>query len=127
MPVALQFDLIRALVEHGIRSSPGDTVDPSMSFALRDAGVALVTTYIEQLSLVGLVCDPVPMFGSEGGMWIGYRLTDRGRALAATEVDREKQLPSLPGDRRQRFPKPSHCSKANVSRHRSTISTVKTF
>lgn len=71
MPVALQFDFIKAVVEHGLQSRQGDTVDPSTSPTLRDAGVALVTTYIEQLSMLGLVLDPVPLFGAEGGMWIG--------------------------------------------------------
>ena len=97
MPVPLQFDLIRALVEHGARYSTGDTVDPSTSQALRDAGLALVTTYIEQLSLVELVRDPAPLFGSDGGMWIGYCLTDRGRALADSEVDLRKAVSELTG------------------------------
>ncbi len=85
MPVALQFDLIKAIVEHGTRSGFDDTVDPSTNSALRNAGVALVTTYIEQLSLLGIVRDPEPLFGAKGGMWIGYRLSDRGRELAASE------------------------------------------
>ncbi len=72
MPVALQFDLIKAIVEHGARSGYDDTVDPSTNPVLRNAGVALVTTYIEQLSLLGIVRDPAPLFGAEGGMWIGY-------------------------------------------------------
>lgn len=37
------------------------------------------------------------MFGSEGGMWIGYRLTDRGRALAASEVDLRRAVAELTG------------------------------
>jgi len=43
---ALRFDLIKTLVEHGARCEQNDTVDPSTSSGLRDAGVALVTTYI---------------------------------------------------------------------------------
>jgi len=97
MPVALQFDFIKAVVEHGLQSRQGDTVDPSTSPALRDAGAALVTTYIEQLSMLGLVLDPVPLFGAEGGMWIGYRLSDRGRELATSEIDLRRAVAELTG------------------------------
>ena len=84
---ALRFDLIQAIVQHGAEAGPGDTVDPSTCPELREAGVALVTTYIEQLSLLEIVRDAVPLFGAEGGMWIGYRLSDRGRALADSEEE----------------------------------------
>lgn len=97
MPVALQFDLIHAIVAHGVQSGPDDTVDPSTSPELRSAGVALVTTYIEQLSLVGIVRDPIPLFGAEGGMWIGYCLSDRGRELAASEPDLRRAVAELTG------------------------------
>jgi len=97
MPVALQFDLIKAIVAHGLQCDPADTVDPSTSANLRKAGVALVTTYIEQLSLVGIVSDPAPIFGAEGGMWIGYRLTQRGRDIAATEPDLRHAVSELIG------------------------------
>lgn len=97
MPVALQFDLIHAIVEHGVQSGPDDTVDPSTSPELRSAGVALVTTYIEQLSLVGIVRDPVPLFGAGGGMWIGYCLSDHGRELAASEPDLRRAVAELTG------------------------------
>jgi hypothetical protein len=97
MPVALRFDLIQAIVKHGNQSGPDNTVDPSMSPDLRSAGVALVTTYIEQLSLVGVVRDPAPIFGAEGGMWIGYRLSDRGRELALSEPDLRRAVAELTG------------------------------
>ena len=97
MPVALRFDLIQAIVNHGVQAGPGDTVDPSRSPELRSAGVALVTTYIEQLSLVGIVRDPAPLFGAEGGMWIGYRLSDRGRELAASEKNLRRAVAGLTG------------------------------
>lgn len=97
MPVALQFDLISAILEHGARSKPTDTVDPSTSRKLRDAGVALVTTYIEQLSMLDIVRDPSPLFGAEGGMWIGYRLTDRGRELAGSESELRRAVAELTG------------------------------
>ncbi len=94
---ALQFDLIKAIVEHGARFDPSETVDPSTCSHLRDAGLALVTTYIEQLSLLGVVRDPAPLFGAEGGMWIGYRLSVRGQELAASEVDLRRAVAELTG------------------------------
>ena len=97
MPVALRFDLIHAIVKHGVLCAPGDTVDPSTSPELRSAGVALVTTYIEQLSMVEIVRDPAPLFGAEGGKWIGYRLSDRGRELAASESDLRRAVAELTG------------------------------
>lgn len=97
MSVALQFDLINAIVEHGALSAPDETVDPSTSATLHNAGVALVSTYIEQLSLLGIVRDPLPLFGAKGGMWIGYRLSDRGRELAASESDLRRAVGELTG------------------------------
>ena len=97
MPVALRFDLIQAIVKHGEQSDSGETVDPSTSPELRVAGVALLTTYIEQLSLVGIVRDPVPLFGADGGMWIGYRLSERGRELALSEPDLRRAVAELTG------------------------------
>jgi hypothetical protein len=97
MSIALQFDLIKSIVEAGIACGPGDTVDPSTSPELRKAGVALVTTYIEQLSLLGIVCEPTPMFGAEGGMWIGYTLTDRGRQLGSSEADLRRAVAEITG------------------------------
>lgn len=64
---------------------------------LRSAGVALITTYIEQLSLLEIVHDPVPLFGAEGGMWIGYRLSDRGRALAGVEAELRRAVAEVTG------------------------------
>lgn len=84
MPVALKFDLIKEIVAHGARSHP-EIVDPSTSEILSAAGVALVTTYIEQLSLVELTADPTPLFGKNGGMWIGYKLTEKARGLVESD------------------------------------------
>jgi hypothetical protein len=97
MAIALRLDLIQAIVQHGAQSGPGDTVDPSTSPELRSAGVALVTTYIEQLSLLEIVRDPVPLFGAEGEMWIGYRISDRGRELAASATDLRRAVAELTG------------------------------
>lgn len=96
MPV-LQFALIKAMIDHGLLFGKEDTVDPSTSSALRDAGVALVTTYIEQLSMLGLILDPVPLFGAEGGMWIGYKLSDRCRELALSEQELRRVVAELTG------------------------------
>ena len=81
----LKFELIRSIVEHGSKVAKDETVDPSTSKELCEAGVALVTTYIEQLSLVELVHEASPLFGSDGGMWIGYRLSNLGRKLSNSE------------------------------------------
>lgn len=93
----LQFDLIKTIVQHGASFEPSETVDPSMSPGLREAGVALVTTYIEQLSLLGIVRDPSPLFGAQGGMWIGYRLSEQGRHLATLEPDLRRAVAELTG------------------------------
>ena len=97
MPIALQLDLIKAIVEHGAHFDLSETVDPSTNPALRNAGVALVTTYIEQLSLLDIIRDPSPIFGTEGDMWIGYRLSDRGRTLAASEAELRRAVSELTG------------------------------
>lgn len=97
MPVALKLSLIKAIVQHGASSDPIETVDPSTNEELRKAGVALVTTSIEQLSLVGIVRDPSPLFGARGGMWIGYRLSDRGRELAGSEPELRRAVADLTG------------------------------
>jgi hypothetical protein len=97
MSVALNFDLIRVIVEHGIDAGTDGTVDPSTNPELLKVGVALVTTYIEQLSLVGIVYESAPLFGAAGGMWIGYRLTDLGRALVKSESDLRRHVAGLTG------------------------------
>jgi len=94
---ALQFELIQSIVSHGLTFENDETVDPSTSPSLREAGVALVTTYIEQLSMLGLVLEPVPLFGAEGGMWIGYRLSDQCRDLATSENDLRRAVAELTG------------------------------
>jgi hypothetical protein len=93
----LKFELIRSIIEHGSKFSDNETVDPSTSEELAEAGVALVTTYIEQLSLMELVRDPSPLFGSTGGRWIGYRLSDLGRQLSHSEGDLRRAVGELIG------------------------------
>lgn len=93
----LRFDLIQAILEHGARFDPGNTVDPSTSPVLRDAGVAQVTAYIERLALIALVGEAAPMFGSMGGMWIGYQLTERGRELSTSEEALKQAVAELIG------------------------------
>lgn len=98
MPIKLDFDLIHEIVSHGAKAGQDETVDPSTSAFLVKAGLAMVTTYIEQLSLLNLVRDPCPIFGVNGGMWIGYRLTDDGLALSHSEQDLRKAVADLTGD-----------------------------
>lgn len=94
---ALKYDLIKTIVDHGARFDQTETVDPSTSPNLLEAGVALVTTYIEQLSLLEIVRAPSPLFGAQGGMWIGYRLSERGRQLANSEPDLRRAVAELIG------------------------------
>lgn len=98
MAVPLKFDVVKEIVRHGAEFDPADTVDPSLSERLRDVGLAAVTAYIEQLSLLDIVRDPVPMFGSRGGMWIGYRLSDRGRELARSDAELRLAVRRLTSD-----------------------------
>ncbi|MEE8431548.1 MAG: hypothetical protein V3S16_09880 [Candidatus Desulfatibia sp.] len=98
MPVKLDFDLIHEIVSHGAKAGQDETVDPSTSDILVKAGIAMVTTYIEQLSLLNLVRDPFPIVGADGGMWIGYRLTDYGLALSHSAQKLRKAVADLTGD-----------------------------
>lgn len=97
MTPLLKFELIKAIIEHGALAEPGRTVDPSMHDLLLDAGNGLVTTYIEQLTLLGLVSNPKPMYGLRGGMWIGYQLTEEGNVLSISEDELRRAVASLIG------------------------------
>lgn len=85
MSVPLKLDIVREMIVHGSRSTDRDVIDPSSSEMLRQCGVALVTTYIEQLSMLDIICSAAPLFGQDGNMWIGYKLTERGRNLGDNE------------------------------------------
>lgn len=91
------FDVIRAIVEHGFESPHDETVDPSTHPVLREAGTAMVTTYIERLALYQIIADPFPVFGQQGGMWIGYRLTAKGRTLAQAEPELRRTVADMTG------------------------------
>ena len=93
MPI--DFDVIRAIVEHGFESPSDETVDPSTHPVLREAGTAMVTTYIERLALYQIITDPFPVFGQLGGLWIGYRLTEKGRTLAQAEPELRRTVADL--------------------------------
>jgi hypothetical protein len=93
----LKYELISEIMRHGLDSNGRDVVDPSTNEALRAAGVALVTGYIEQLSMLELVRDPQPLLGTNGGMWIGYRLTDSGRQAASSEAGLRRAVAKLIG------------------------------
>lgn len=51
MRTKLDFKLISEIVSHGAGSNVGVTVDPSTSVVLSQAGLGMVTTYLEQLAL----------------------------------------------------------------------------
>lgn len=84
-----RFPVYRELLVHGARSASGRTVDPSQSELLRAEGVGAITPLIERLAEIKLVGSPSPLVGSDGGMWIGYQLTDQGRAIATRSEERE--------------------------------------
>lgn len=73
----LNFDIAEEIVRLGTEKK-GVLADPSESVILKDAGVASVTAHIEKLSLAGLVKDVQPIFGKNGGMWIGFELSNEG-------------------------------------------------
>ncbi|NQW61218.1 MAG: hypothetical protein HQ461_00180 [Deltaproteobacteria bacterium] len=93
----LRFEIISALFELGTASPPDATVDPSSNALLRQGGVGLVTAHIEQLTLIDLLRDPMPLFGADGGMWIGYRLTDQGRVAGRSEAALRQAVGALIG------------------------------
>lgn len=100
MSIKLKFDLVKEIVQHGAKAGPQGITDPSASPLLRKAGVAMVTTYVEQLALLDLVRNPRPIFGSDGGMWIGYSLSEEGIALSRSEQRLRLAVADLTGDPR---------------------------
>jgi hypothetical protein len=83
--LSLDYSIIKAVMELGLKYKPGESVDPSTSKILSQAGTGMVTSYIEQLSLIALLHNPEPIFGADGGMWIAYQLTEKGRELAKSD------------------------------------------
>jgi len=81
-----KLEILKEIIKLGTKSYPKIT-DPSESELLLKVGVAPVTAHIEKLSLMGLIKDASPIFGKEGGMWIGFSLTDEGYECAN---DKEK-------------------------------------
>lgn len=96
----LEFSLIKEIIAHGASYDPSRVVDPSVNSILNNAGLARVATYIEQLSLLDLVTGATAMFGAAGGMWIGYKLTEEGRRLAASDMELRFAVAELTGDAR---------------------------
>lgn len=97
MPVPLNFDLIKEIVKAGLTTPEGEHVDPSLHPQLKSAGLATVTAYVEQLSMIDIITDPEPLFGRNGGRWIGYMLTGKGRQLAGSERDLRIAVAELTG------------------------------
>ena len=98
MSVKLNFKLIKEIVAHGSKIKPDETVDPSTNPILAAAGVAMVTTYIEQLSLLNIVSNPCPIFGANGGMWIGYSISEYGQSLSQSEQKLKSAVAELTED-----------------------------
>jgi len=98
MTIKLNFELIKEIVAHGSKVKPDETADPSANPVLANAGVAMLATYIEQLSLLNIASHPSPIFGADGGMWIGYRITEHGRALSGSEHKLRIAVAELTGD-----------------------------
>ncbi len=76
-----KLEILKSIVELGSSTYP-NIADPSESEILKSSGVASVTSHIEKLSLMGLVQDAQPLFGKNGGMWIGYSLSEQGKDCA---------------------------------------------
>lgn len=91
----LDKELIREIIELGASNS--ELTDPSLSSLLRDIGAATVTAYLEKLSLFGIVKDVSPIFGQNGGMWIGYTLTDKGKNCSIDKKLFENLLSEING------------------------------
>lgn len=90
----LNQDIIREIIRLGAENS-STIIDPSKSDLLKNAGVAPVTAYIEKLSLLELVKDAQPIFGKNGGMWIGYTLSEKGFKCGADKEYFEEVLSTL--------------------------------
>lgn len=89
------FNLLKEVLVHGNTSTK--TVDPGASEILSNAGLGVVTNYIERLALLELVENPVPMFGRDGNMWIGYTLSQKGRDLIGDDNAMRLALAELIG------------------------------
>jgi hypothetical protein len=79
-----KLEILKKIIELGAKYYP-EITDPSKSEFLISVGVAPVTAHIEKLSLMGLIKDASPVFGENGGMWIGYSLSDEGYKSANDE------------------------------------------
>lgn len=90
----LNLEIAKEIVRLGAEKNAALT-DPSESILLKNAGVAPVTAHIEKLSLAGLIKDVQPIFGKNGGMWIGYGLSEQGLACGKDERLLEKTLEGL--------------------------------
>ena len=120
MNIKLNFELIYAIVSHGTSVEQGEIVDLSVDPILEEAGVAKVTSYIEQLSLLDIISNPTPIFGSKRGMWIGYSLTDFGRSLTDSEQKLREAVAELTGDAKHEvsqsvFDLLEECSRSEIN------------
>lgn len=75
--MSINLELAKEIIRLGTETT-SPIADPSESSILIKAGVASVTAHIEKLSLIELIKDAQPIFGKNGGMWIGYSLSEKG-------------------------------------------------
>jgi hypothetical protein len=75
--VGLNIDIIKEIIRLGTKKN-GSLTDPSESEFLIHSGIGPVTAHLEKLSLAGVIRDVKPVFGKNGGMWIGYTLSEMG-------------------------------------------------
>lgn len=75
--MSINLEIAKEIIRLGTEAT-SSIADPSESDILATAGVAQVTAHIEKLSLIELIKDAQPIFGKNGGMWIGYSLSEKG-------------------------------------------------
>lgn len=92
--MSFNLDVAKEIIRLGTEKN-GSLTDPSESQLLKNTGVAPVTAHIEKLSLAGLVKDVQPIFGKNGGMWIGYGLSEKGIECGHDQILLEKTLSTL--------------------------------
>ena len=128
MPL-FRYELFKELINHGAKFDNNVIIDPSTSNTLKEFGLGLVTSHIQELSLVDVIRDPFPIFGSEGGMWIGYKLTEYGRGLAYSDEKIREAVSQLMGPETSEIAKSvikliDECKQKNINENRKQLSCI---
>ena len=92
----MNLEIIREMIRLGTEQN-GSLADPSKSELLKKSGVAAVTAHIEKLSLFSLIKDAQPIFGENGGMWIGFSLSEKGLECGKSPALLEEILSEIGG------------------------------